>query len=117
MAWEKEVEQIRERRARAEEQGGAEGVGRQHAKGRLTIRERIEALGDKGSFRELGGGAGGAEVDEAAKLPLRIFLSTGTDNDNQASTRHLRSIRDMKGYVVSYVETPLGHDWRNWKPA
>jgi acetyl-CoA carboxylase carboxyltransferase component len=68
MAWEKEVEEIAERRARAEAQGGAEGVGRQHAKGRLTIRERIEALGDKGSFRELGGGAGGAEVDEAGAL-------------------------------------------------
>ncbi|MCZ6524295.1 MAG: propionyl-CoA carboxylase, partial [Alphaproteobacteria bacterium] len=68
MAWEKELEEIAERAARAKAQGGPEGVGRQHAKGRLTIRERIEALGDPGSFRELGVGAGGAELDEDGKL-------------------------------------------------
>lgn len=61
MSWEKEAEEIRQRRALALQQGGEEGVARQHEKGRLTIRERIDALVDKGSFDEIGAGAGAAE--------------------------------------------------------
>jgi len=61
MAWEEHVEDIAAKRARAKALGGEEAVARQHAKGRLTVRERIEALLDQGSFREVGGAAGGAE--------------------------------------------------------
>lgn len=42
------------REARAREMGGADKVARQHKKGRLTARERIEKLLDPGSFDELG---------------------------------------------------------------
>jgi acetyl-CoA carboxylase carboxyltransferase component len=44
--------------------GGAENVGRQHTAGRLTIRERIAALLDEGSFTEVGVLAGTRLYDE-----------------------------------------------------
>ena len=68
MSWRAEVEELARKRALARAQGGAESVARQHAKGRLTIRERIAALLDEGSFRELGAAAGDADRDEAGAL-------------------------------------------------
>lgn len=68
MNWNEKVEQIRIRRIAALAQGGADGVARQHAKGKLTIRERIEALIDPGSLDEIGRSAGDAEVDENGAL-------------------------------------------------
>ncbi|WP_370942418.1 acyl-CoA carboxylase subunit beta [Amycolatopsis sp. cg5] len=59
--WAPEVEELRRRRALAERMGGPEKVARQHGAGRLTVRERIEALVDKGSFDEIGALAGSAE--------------------------------------------------------
>ena len=58
MSWSDEVEELARRRARALEMGGEERVARQHAGGRLTVRERIDALIDPGSFVELGALAG-----------------------------------------------------------
>jgi acetyl-CoA carboxylase carboxyltransferase component len=55
MGWEESVAQIRRRRAWAQAQGGPDNVARQHAAGRLTVRERIAGLIDDGSFREVGG--------------------------------------------------------------
>jgi acetyl-CoA carboxylase carboxyltransferase component len=68
MSWEKETDEIKRRRTLALQQGGPEAVQRQHDKGRLTIRERIDRLSDKGSFRELGQGAGVPHFDEAGNL-------------------------------------------------
>src|SRR5215468_7934528 len=58
MSWKPESDEIERRRAAAREQGGADAVARQHARGRLTVRERIDALVDAGSFREHGEVAG-----------------------------------------------------------
>jgi acetyl-CoA carboxylase carboxyltransferase component len=68
MSWEREVREIAERRRRALGLGGPEAVSRQHEQGRRTIRERIAALADVGSFREVGPLAGHAETDEAGEL-------------------------------------------------
>ena len=54
MSWEAEIKELERRRFLARQQGGAEGIAKQHAKGRLTIRERIDALLDPNSFREHG---------------------------------------------------------------
>jgi acetyl-CoA carboxylase carboxyltransferase component len=56
--WAPELEEVRARESRAREMGGPEKVARQHAAGRLTVRERICALLDEGSFREVGALAG-----------------------------------------------------------
>lgn len=50
------------------------------------------------------------------KLPLKIFLSTGTVNDTETHARKLKSTLEKKGYDFEYVEVPKGHDWTNWKP-
>lgn len=54
MTWEPEAQEIARRRGFAEGLGGPEAVAKQHAAGRLTIRERIGALVDGGSFQEVG---------------------------------------------------------------
>lgn len=50
------------------------------------------------------------------KKDLKIFLSTGTQRDNEASTRQLHEILEGKGYDMEYIEVDAGHDWKNWKP-
>ncbi len=67
MSWKPEVEEIEWRHARAAELGGADAVARQHGLGRLTVRERVEALVDPGSFREQGSIAGHAERDASGR--------------------------------------------------
>ena len=47
-------ESVDERRAEAQLGGGRERIDAQHARGKLTARERIERLLDAGSFEELG---------------------------------------------------------------
>jgi acetyl-CoA carboxylase carboxyltransferase component len=68
MSWKPEVDAIRRRRELAAEHGGSEAVERHHQRGRLTVRERIDALVDRGSFREHGGIAGVSVNDEDGAL-------------------------------------------------
>jgi acetyl-CoA carboxylase carboxyltransferase component len=79
MSWKPETDEIAERRRLAEQQGGKDAVKLQHDKGRLTIRERIDALLDKGSFEEVGAGAGSAgENGEADDFtPANFVLGFG----------------------------------------
>ena len=48
--------------------GGVDKVKRQHDQGRLTVRERIDALIDTGSFHEVGAVAGLGEYDAQGEL-------------------------------------------------
>jgi acetyl-CoA carboxylase carboxyltransferase component len=48
------LEELQERYQRAELGGGPERVNEQHAKGKMTARERVAYLMDEGSFQELG---------------------------------------------------------------
>lgn len=81
MSWEDELEGIEHRRRAAAELGGAEGVAKQHDSGRLTVRERIDALLDAGSFREQGPIAGYSQRDAQGKLqafsPANYVLGFG----------------------------------------
>jgi acetyl-CoA carboxylase carboxyltransferase component len=58
MSWEDELGQLRRREELARRMGGDERVERQHAAGRLTVRERLELLFDQGTFHETGTLAG-----------------------------------------------------------
>ena len=84
MSWDKEIEEIHQRRKLAKQQGGADAVEKQHEKGRLTIRERIDELLDADSFNELGEAAGVPEYDAAGNLtgfqPANFILGFGTVN-------------------------------------
>ena len=64
MSWKKEVDELHARRGWSREMGGSENVERQHGQGRLTIRERIDALVDGGSFSEVGSLTGRGEYDD-----------------------------------------------------
>ena len=61
MSWHKESLEIELRRELSKQQGGREAIELHHAKGRLTIRERIDGLLAGGNFEEHGLGAGFAE--------------------------------------------------------
>ena len=56
--WQPEVDELILRRQLALKMGGEERVRRQRELGKLTIRERIDAIADTGSFAEIGGLAG-----------------------------------------------------------
>jgi acetyl-CoA carboxylase carboxyltransferase component len=76
MTWERELEELRRREQLARRMGGDERVARQHASGRLTVRERIERLFDDGSFHETGALAGrGTYADDGT---LTDFLPANT---------------------------------------
>ncbi|MDT7571690.1 MAG: hypothetical protein QOE05_1864 [Actinomycetota bacterium] len=68
MTWQPELEELARRRELAEQLGGDERVERQHATGRLTVRERIEHLVDPGSWREAGTLTGSATYDDDGNL-------------------------------------------------
>lgn len=68
MEWQPELDEIAHRRALAARLGGEERVARQRAAGKLTCRERIEALVDPGSFREIGSLTGWASYDDEGKV-------------------------------------------------
>lgn len=66
--WAAELIELAYRRSLAEAQGGDEAVERQHANGRLTIRERIDRIVDDGCFEEVGALAGASSYDEDGHL-------------------------------------------------
>jgi acetyl-CoA carboxylase carboxyltransferase component len=78
VSWKDEAEEIARRRELAREHGGSEAVARQHEAGRLLVRERIDALVDKGSFQEQGAIAGSAETDAEGRTvrftPTNVLL-------------------------------------------
>jgi acetyl-CoA carboxylase carboxyltransferase component len=84
MSWQAEVEEINKRRGLAKAQGGPESIGRHHGLGKLTLRERFDALLDEGSFRETGKMAGGATLDDAGEVasfdPANYLLGAGEIN-------------------------------------
>ena len=87
MSWQKETDELARKRKLAQAQGGEEGVARQHAKGLLTVRERIDSILDNDSFEELGGASGDATRDDAGKLtefaPANYVLGFGMINERR----------------------------------
>ena len=53
MSYSQKLQDLQNRKKRAEEGGGPERVAKQHAAGKLSARERIDLLLDPGSFTEL----------------------------------------------------------------
>ncbi|MBB4364661.1 acetyl-CoA carboxylase carboxyltransferase component [Bradyrhizobium sp. CIR18] len=68
MNWKPELDELARREAFAREMGGVDKVKRQHDQGRLTVRERIDKLIDKGSFHEIGAVSGIGEYDSSGDL-------------------------------------------------
>jgi acetyl-CoA carboxylase carboxyltransferase component len=68
VTWQPELDELRRRRELAARMGGPEKIQRQHDAGRLTVRERLAALLDAGSFQEIGGLAGTAIYHDDGEL-------------------------------------------------
>src|ERR1700750_187222 len=68
MIWKPELDELARREAFAREMGGDEKDKRRHDQGRLTVRERIDGLIDRGSFHEIGAVAGLGEYDAQGEL-------------------------------------------------
>ena len=73
VSWEPELEELRRREELARRMGGEERVERQHASGRLTVRERIDRLFDSGTFHETGAHRGQGRL-RARTATLEDFL-------------------------------------------
>jgi acetyl-CoA carboxylase carboxyltransferase component len=87
MGWEHELDELRRRETLAQRLGGQERVDRQHASGRLTVRERIERLFDAGTFHETGAIAGRAEYRDAELvdfLPANVVIGQGRVDGRRA---------------------------------
>ena len=64
MVWQPEIDELERRKQLAYLLGGEERVQRHRDNGKLTVRERIDALVDSGTFRERGALAGKTTYDE-----------------------------------------------------
>jgi acetyl-CoA carboxylase carboxyltransferase component len=81
MGWEPELEELARRTELARRMGGAEKVERHRAQGKLTVRERIDALLDDGAFHEIGALTGRASYDDDGNLvdvmPANFVMGRG----------------------------------------
>jgi acetyl-CoA carboxylase carboxyltransferase component len=68
MTWTPELQQLELMRELGKRMGGVEGIARQHAQGRLTVRERLDLLLDPASFQEIATTAGVAAYDDEGRL-------------------------------------------------
>ena len=64
MTWLPEVEEITRRRTLNRGMGGEAAIQAKHARGELSIRERIDCLSDAGTFTEIGPISASAEYDD-----------------------------------------------------
>ncbi len=87
MSWQDQVDELRRRGELAAAMGGEERIQRQHDNGRLTVRERIDALADANSFHEIGALAGKASYSEEGELqdftPSNFVLGTARINGSR----------------------------------
>src|SRR4051812_8310813 len=81
MSWDPELDELRRRTELAHEMGGDERVARQHASGRLTVRERVGRLFDDGTFHETGALAGRGSYGDDGELtgfqPANMVVGQG----------------------------------------
>lgn len=93
MVWDTEKQELARRKQLATKMGGPDSIARQHEHGKLTVRERVEALLDPGSFEEISQLAGHGEyadgelvdftpastVGGLGRIDGRRVVVTGTD--------------------------------------
>jgi len=60
--------ELRTRQHLAEQMGGPDSIAFHHGRGKLTVRERLDLLADKGSIREFGQLTGAATYDDENRL-------------------------------------------------
>jgi acetyl-CoA carboxylase carboxyltransferase component len=120
MSWAAELEELRRREALARRMGGEERVARQHASGRLTVRERIERLLDAGTFHETGALAGQARYEDEELvdfLPANMVVGHGRIDGRRAAVQGddftvRGGAADAAIWQKMVWAERLAHDWR-----
>ena len=123
MTWEPELDELRLRESHARRMGGAGKVARQHAGGRLTVRERIARLADPGSFRETGAIAGKARYDAEGNLielvpSNSVFGRAEIDGEDATSTLSATGVNDRTDFICNapsenvLVQRPVVGEYR-----
>ncbi len=120
MSWEPELEELRRREALARDPGShpdrASRVERQHAAGKLTVRERIERLLDPGTFHETGALAGvanyGSDGELEAFMPANMVVGQGEADGRGlvVQARRLHDPRRRRGRRDLAEDGPRGAD-------
>jgi acetyl-CoA carboxylase carboxyltransferase component len=79
--WQPELDELARRTDLARRMGGEEKIERHRAQGKMTVRERIDALLDTGTFHEVGTLTGRAAYDDDGKLvdvtPANFVMGRG----------------------------------------
>lgn len=120
MTWQPELDDLERMRALGRRMGGPEGIARQHGRDKLTVRERLDQLLDRGSFEEIKSTYGERTYDEDGRLrsfrPGNNVIGYGRIDGRRV---HLRgddfTIRggssDPAGRSKRDIEQAAGH-WR-----
>ncbi len=96
MTMEEGIKELLARREKAKQMGGAERIAKQHARGRLAARERIEKLLDPGSFLEFGILAH-ANIPELERLTPADGRVCGTGTINKRKVAVIAQDRTVLG--------------------
>ncbi|MFC2151178.1 alpha/beta hydrolase-fold protein [Bacteroidota bacterium] len=56
-----------------------------------------------------------SNYSNSAKLPLKIYMSTGVIHDTEERARAMKIVFDDKDYPLQYKEVNEGHSWGNWR--
>lgn len=72
--WQAYLDELDTRMAHARSMGGEDKLSKQHNKGHLDVRQRIQALCDEGSFQEYGALVGGANPIDGSSLPCDALV-------------------------------------------
>lgn len=54
--------------------------------------------------------------EERPALPLKMFLSVGSQNDNTGAAKQFKKTLERKGYDLTFIKVTGEHDWQNWAP-
>ena len=116
MSWDKEVQELQRRRYLAQQQGGEAGIAKQHARGRMTIRERIDVLLDDGSFREHGRATASPVYDDNDELleyvPANYVVGFGAIDGRRVTVGGedftLKRLAKCRGFAQKRLRRALG---------
>ena len=49
-------------------------------------------------------------------VPIKMFLSVGSRNDNTAAIKRFKRTLESKGYDLNFIRVRGQHNWKNWGP-
>jgi acetyl-CoA carboxylase carboxyltransferase component len=99
--WESLLSQLQQRNSAAQAMGGEEKISRQHSRGRLTARERVEQFCDPETFSEIGALAGGNHPGGAPSVPADGLVG-GTGRVQGSSVVILAEDFTVKGGSIGH---------------